>query len=150
MTNVFLPIVKEEKYEEFLQVWGDWLVLSNRVEDEKRPGLLKVEFSSRNGEMICLAPKSYFALCRDTNVTKDGRKGIPNWQKLQLDDFKNVLYNKVTKRHTAEVRSLRLDKDKKMSRTTVVKNGLSGIHVKLGVSNDAVTCQPLQVDGHYI
>ena len=150
MSNVFLPIVKEEKYEEFLQVWGRWLVLSNRIEEEKCPGKLKVEFSTRHGEMICLAPKSYFALCKDTSVTKDGRKGIPNWEKLKLDDFKNVLYNKVMQRHTTEVRSLRLDKDKRMSRTALIKKGLSGIHVKLSVDLDGVTCYPLQANGKII
>ena len=150
MSNVFLPIVRQDKFDEFLRVWDRWLVLTNQVEDEKCPGKLKVEFSTRNGQMVCLAPKSYFAICYDTNVTKDGRKGIPNWARLRLDDFKNVLYRKMDKRHTTEVRSLRLDRNKRMSRTTLVKNGLTGIHVKLSVDHDGVTCYPLQSNGHFV
>ena len=150
MEKVFLPIVKPELLEEFKTVWGDWLVLSNRIQDEKRPGLLKVEFSTRNGEMVCLSPKSYYALCRDTNTTKDGRKGIPQWFDLKLDNFLNVLYRRSTERTTAQVRSLRLDKDKKMARTTMNKSGLTGIHVKLSVQSDGVTCEPLKHENVYI
>ena len=150
MEQVFLPIVKPELLSEFKSVWGNWLVLSNRIEDEKRPGLLKVEFSTRNGEMVCLSPKSYYALCRDQNKSKDGRKGIPSWFDLDLDSFRNVLYRRTNEKSVAQVRSLRLDKDKKMSRTTMHKSGLTGIHCKLGVADDGITCEPLCVNNVYI
>ena len=150
MEKVFLPIVKPHLLTEFKTVWGKWLVLSNRVQDEKTPGKLKVEFSTRNGEMVCLAPKSYYAICRDTNVTKDGRKGIPLWYDLRLENFLNVLYRKTNTRQTTEVRSLRLDRDKKMARTTMVKSGLTGIHVKLGILDDGISCEPVKFENAYI
>ena len=150
MEHIFLPIVKKEKLAEFKNVWGDWLVLSNAIVDEKTPGKLKTEFSTRNGEMIALAPKSYYAHCRDTEDTKDGRKGIPKWFQLGISNFYDILYNDEAKKNIAEVRSLRLDRDKRMTRTTTRKSGLTSIHVKLGVQSDRVTCLPLKVEGKYL
>lgn len=150
MESIFLPIVRPEKMADFKKVWGDWLVLSNQVEDEKCPGKLKVEFLTQNGQMISLAPKSYYAHCQDTDVVKDGRKGIPKWFNLRLNNFLETLYNDNADKHYAEVRSLRLNKDKQMTRTTTTKAGLTAIHVKLAVQNDRVTCVPLQRDSQYI
>jgi hypothetical protein len=150
MECVFWPIVIPEKLEEFKSVWNEWLVLSNTIEEEKTPGKLKTEFSTGNGEMICLAPKSYYALCRDTNISKDGRKGIPNWTDLRLRDFKDILYNKENDKRMAEVRSLRINRDKKMTRTATKKIGLTSIHVKLWVGEDRVTCSPIQFEGEYV
>ena len=42
MEKTFLPIVQPEKMRRFLKVWDKWLVLSNRIEEEKFPGKLKV------------------------------------------------------------------------------------------------------------
>jgi hypothetical protein len=150
MKQVFWPIVKPEKLEEFKKVWGEWLVLTNTVEDEKFPGKLKTEFSTSNGRMISLAPKSYHAYCHAKNETKDGRKGIPNWHILSQNNFGDVLYNKDNRPKTTEVRSLRLNTDKKMTRTSTIKTGLTGIHIKLGVADDGVTCEPLKINGEFV
>ena len=144
MRNVFWPIVIPEKLDDFKKVWGNWLVLSDTIEDEKTPGKLKTEFSTSNGEMICLGPKSYNILCKDSNKSKDGRKGIPNWVDLRMTDFHNVLYAQNGETRDTEVRSLRVDKNKKMVRTKTIKTGLSGIHVKLRIENDRVICKPLR------
>jgi len=150
MESIFLPIVQPEKMEDFKKVWGQWLVLSNEVEEEKCPGKLKVEFLTQNGEMVSLAPKSYYAHCRDTETIKDGRKGIPKWFDLKLSEFLDVLYNDDADKNITEVRSLRLNKEKQMTRTTTRKSGLTGIHVKLSVQNDRVTCLPLTKNGHFV
>ena len=136
--------------DEFKNVWGQWLVLTNTIEDEKFPGKLKTEFSTSNGRMISLAPKSYYAYCHDTLQTKDGRKGIPNWHILSQNNFSDVLYNKDNTPKTTEVRSLRLDKDKKMTRTSTIKTGLTAIHIKLGVAEDGITCDPLKINGKFV
>ena len=152
MENVFLPIVKEDRLEEFNRVWGDWLVLSNTIEEKKRPGKLKPEWTTTNGQMICLAPKSYFALCRNkkgTAATKDGRKGIPKYVKLVLDDFYETLYGDA-KQKRVEVHSLRLNRDKEMTRTTTRRVGLTAVHVKLGVGPDKISTHPLHINGQYI
>ena len=43
----------------------------------------------------------------------------------------------------AEVRSLKLNNDKKMTRTTMLKLGLTDIHCKMAVQSDRVKCLPL-------
>ena len=75
LERIFLPIVKPEKMKEFKETWGEWLVLTNEIEDKRCPGKLKIEFLTFDGEMISLAPKSYFAFCRKKSEIKDGRKG---------------------------------------------------------------------------
>ena len=152
MENVFLPIVKKDRLDEFKRVWGNWLVLSNTIEEKKKPGKLKPEWSSTNGQMICLAPKSYFAACRTKTgkaAVKDGRKGIPKYVKLTLDDFAETLYGESAQKRV-EVHSLRLNKDKEMTRTTTRRVGLTGVHVKMSVGPDKISCSPLQQNGQYI
>lgn len=42
MSDIFLPIVKENLMEEFLSEWSKWLVLTNEIVDEKTPGTLMI------------------------------------------------------------------------------------------------------------
>ena len=64
MESIFFPIVKPSLLAEFKQTWHKWFVLSNEIEDEKCPGLLKAEFSSSNAEIVALCPKNYQIRCR--------------------------------------------------------------------------------------
>ena len=64
MEKIFFPIVKEGLLDEFKKAWGEWFVLTDLLEDEKRPGLLKEEFCTQNGEIVCLCPKNYQVYCR--------------------------------------------------------------------------------------
>ena len=141
MEKTFLPLVKPEKLDSFLSKWQDWLVLSPEIEEQKFPGKLKPEFSSTDAEMISLAPKSYICYDFENNKTKDGRKGIPNNLTLELEDFREVLYN--SREHFVDVKSLRLNRNKEMVRTSTRKKGLSSINVKLRVESDLISCQPL-------
>jgi hypothetical protein len=81
---------------------------------------------------------------------KEAKKGIPYSCKLELNDFVETLYGENKVSHMVEVRSLRLNYEKQMTRTTLRKTGLSDIHVKMGVQNDKVTCLPLKEKGKYI
>ena len=103
-----------------------------------------------NGEMISLAPKSYVIHCKTQMDTKDGRKGIPAYVELTTKEFFDTLYEDNVK-NKVDVRSLRLDKNKKMTRTSTIKSGLTPVHVKLQVGEDKVSCRPLQrPDGTFI
>ena len=64
-----------------------------------------------------------------------------------MADFHNVLYAHSEGTIDTEVRSLRVDKNRKITRTKTIKTGLSGIHVKLRIENDRVICKPL-LDGN--
>ena len=63
MEAMFFPIVKEGKLDEFKEKWSQWFVLSDTIEDEKKPGILKEEFCTQNGEIVCLSPKNYEIVC---------------------------------------------------------------------------------------
>ena len=63
MKKLFFPIVQPGKLEEFKKRWSEWFVLSDKIEDEKRPGLLKEEFCTQNGEIVCLCAKNYEVIC---------------------------------------------------------------------------------------
>ena len=80
---------------------------------------------------------------------KEGKKGIPHSFRLEMAEFKQSLYGDNFS-HTVEVNSLRLDKDKRMTRTKLKKKGLSDIHLKLGVLEDRISCLPLKIDNQYI
>ena len=148
MKKTFLPIVKPEMKEDFLRKWRNWLVLSDEIEEKKLPGKLKPEFSSTDAEMIALAPKSYICYDFATESQKDGRKGIPNSASLDLEAFRDVLYNE--SEHFVEVNSLRLNRSKEMVRTTTRKRGLSSINVKLSIE-DNINCRPLKdTEGNFL
>jgi len=150
MENIFLPIVIPEKRAQFISEWQNWLVLSNTIEEEKTPGKLKPEFISQKCEMIALSPKNYMASCLSTETTKTAMKGIPKWQDVTMENFRETLYDD-TNQNLVEVRSLRLDKDRQMTRTTLLKRGLSSIHVKLRIDKDRICCSPLRYpDGSYV
>ena len=84
------------------------------------------------------------------DAIKEAKKGIPYSTKLELDEFKETLYGDGKNKHTIEVRSLRLDRDKNMTRTTMRKYGLTDIHVKMAVQSDRVTCLPLKENETYL
>ena len=41
MRCTFLPLVKPDMLNEFMQEWGKWLVLKDEIDQTKQPGLLK-------------------------------------------------------------------------------------------------------------
>lgn len=81
---------------------------------------------------------------------KEAKKGIPHGTRLEMDVFKECLYGEGDFIHTVEVNSLRLDRDKRMTRTRLRKMGLSDIHIKLGVQRDKITCEPLKKDQKFL
>ena len=44
MESIYRPILAAGKEESFYSKWGDWFVLTETVEDQRRPGLLKSKF----------------------------------------------------------------------------------------------------------
>lgn len=63
MKSIFFPMVKPELLDEFKTVWGKFFVLTNTIQDEKKPGLLKTEFTTSSGRIIALCPKNYQIYC---------------------------------------------------------------------------------------
>ena len=44
MDCIFRPIIAPGKEESFFDQWADWLVLTDTIEDQRKPGLLKSKF----------------------------------------------------------------------------------------------------------
>lgn len=98
--------------------------------------------------MISLAPKSYRANCLDSNNTKIGQKGIPIWFQNPIEQYKSVLYDENISIEKAVVGSLRVDQmTRKMTRTSLKKNSLTGIFIKRRVKEDLISTDPLTKDG---
>lgn len=150
MESLFLPLVKPEKMTSFLESWENWFVLTKEIEDEKHPGKLKIEFFTRNGEMYALAPKTYISVCNEAQITKDGRKGIPKSFPLTVKTFHDALYHPNIEKEKIRINSLRLNKRKSMGRCTLNRKNLSGIHCKLHVNEDKISCTPLKQGKFYL
>ena len=109
------------------------------------------EFSFTRGQFVALAPKTYMAFNSDPNAReriKCGTKGIPHSQNLCLEAFLSKLYSH--NHHEVTIRSLRLNKDKIMSRITMIKSGLTDLVVKFPVADDMITCTPLCKNGNFL
>ena len=150
MESLFYPLVRPDKFESFCNEWENWFVLTSEIEDEKCPGKLKIEFLTRSGEMYALAPKTYISYCKDTNLSKDGRKGIPKSYPLTVKNFHDALYYPEIDQKCIKINSLRLNRTKAMGRCTLNRKNLSSIHCKLYVEKDRISCSPLQKNNSYL
>ena len=66
-----------------------------------------------------------------------------------MSEYREKLFNPA-KVHRIEMQSLRLNKDKKMARFRILKNGLSDLFYKLAVQPDKITCTPLTANNTYL
>jgi len=88
------------------------------------------------------------AFDEETDSIKKGNKGVPMSESLKLDTYLNTLLGQTT--HNVEVRNLRMNQDRQMSRQHLKKTGLSDISVKVHVLDDKITCFPLQQNNQYM
>ena len=175
---VFDPIVKPEMRQSWEENWMKWFVTTDAVEDERFPGKLKRkfifslhfsivffhcnlplqlfialyrflgEFQFTNGTFVALGPKSYFSLDEDSQDVKMGSKGIPHSARLTMNMYLETLYGKGS--HYVEMRSLRLNRKRQMTRITGTKRGLSDIFLKYRIADDGITCSPLMKNNEYL
>ena len=59
-----------------------------------------------------------------------------------MDQFVTQLYGQ--ENHFVTLRTLKLDKNRQMSRFTTRKRGISDIFLKFDVADDGITCFPLR------
>ena len=84
----------------------------------------------------------------ETENVKKGNKGVPMSECIKLETYLNTLLGLTT--HNVEVRNLRMNRDRQMSRQHLKKTGLSDISVKVHVLDDKITCFPLQQNNQYM
>ena len=86
----------------------------------------------------------------ESETFKRSTKGIPHGVKYQMEQFIQVLFNENISQDRIEINSLRLNRDKQMSRMKIYKVGLSDIFIKMQVADDKISCSPLKKDNKYI
>ena len=69
-------------------------------------------------------------------------------QNIALDAFIAKLYGH--NEHKVKLTSLRLDKNKVMSRISQIKKGLTDLFVKFPVHDDKITCSVLKLNDEYL
>ena len=132
--------------QEFLSQWHNYFVLDETVENQRKPGLLKIEFDFQRGIFAALSPKTYICENDDENSMKRSSKGIPKQIKLTGERYLNVLLNSAFDNVT--INQLRLNYEKnQMCTTSLTKLGLSDICVKVHIADDKITCSPLSKNG---
>ena len=106
------------------------------------------EFQFTKGKFIALGPKTYHSINLETDEVKMGSKGIPHTEKLKSEEYSKALFTNNS--HFVTLRSLRLNKNREMTRITQQKKGLSDIFFKFRLENDGITCKPLTLNGKYL
>ena len=75
---------------------------------------------------------------------KKSTKGVPTRNKFKMKLFQSVLLDEQTPRQKVTINSLRLNRNKEMTRMRMEKSSLSDVFVKLQVLADKITCTPLR------
>ena len=88
----------------------------------------------------------YQAYCADKDEVKKSTKGVAHSNRFSMDIFQSVLLDESTPVQKVKIQSLRLNKDKEISRISTEKRSLSDIFVKMRVLPDKITCEPLTKD----
>ena len=91
--------------------------------------------------MVALSPKCYMAYDPCRAECKKGCKGIPYNTELDLEMYRQRLYDDDAEFKFPVISLQR--KRQKMSRVAIEKNGLNHIFLKLQLAPDGITCSPL-------
>ena len=96
-----------------------------------------------NRSAVCVCPKTYSLMDRDSDEKKTGLKGISNRnQSVSHQKLLDVIYE--SKLTTAtEVRFKMNKKTSKMEMIEVKKNAINPVFTKMRLSEDSVTVTPL-------
>ena len=75
-------------------------------------------------------------------------KGVPKSISLEFQTYLNILLDE--EQHEVEMRTLQMNKNKRMTRQHKLKKGLSDISVKVHVKDDKITCTGLKLHNKYM
>jgi hypothetical protein len=109
--------------------------------------LILVEWETSDGTFVALGNKMYQCFCRQKNEVKKSTKGVPHNNNFATQMFIDVLLDETTPKQTVDIHSLRLNREKEISRISMTKTSLSDVFVKMRVEDDKITCRPLTRDG---
>ena len=129
------------------------------------------EWESRSGTFVALGNKMYQGFDLATESAKKSTKGIPHrfnssmetWLSALLGRFKiyfsliicevmifEPIFDNSFPKQQVDMTSLRLNRNKEMSRMSMKRSNLSDIFLKMQVQDDKVTCTPLRKNNEYL
>ena len=111
--------------------------------------IISAEWESRNGTFVALGNKMYQG-CDTRSGLKKSTKGIPHANKFQMDTWLGSLLDESFPKQEVTINSLRLNRQKEMSRMCCKRSALSDVFVKMQVQADKVTCTPLMKNNEYL
>lgn len=108
------------------------------------------EFETGCGTFVALGNKMYQGYDPETDVIKKSTKGVPSRNQFKMRLFQSVLLDENTPRQKITLNSLRLNRNKEISRMKMEKSSLSDIFVKMHVLADKISCVPLSKNGKFL
>ena len=92
----------------------------------------------------------YQGFDRTKNDTKKSTKGIPHINDYSIETWLSVLLNSEYPKQSVVINSLRLNRNKEMSRMKMQRSSLNDIFLKMQVQQDKVTCTPLMKNKKFL
>ena len=92
----------------------------------------------------------YQGFDQKSGKTKKSTKGIPHINSFEMKTWISVLLDESFPKQSVMINSLRLNRNKEMSRMKCQRSSLSDIFVKMQVQTDKISCTPLKQNSMYL
>ena len=112
--------------------------------------LISAEWETRCGTFVALGNKMYQGFDGKTGEIKKSTKGIPHCNSFEMETWLSVLFDESFPLQSVEINSLRLNRNKEMSRMQCQRSSLNDVFLKMQVNSDKVTCTPLMKNGQFL
>ena len=84
------------------------------------------------------------------NGIKKSTKGIPHINSFTMETWLSVLLDENFEKQSVTINSLRLNRNKEMSRMKCQRAALSDVFLKMQVQRDKISCTPLKKNNEYL
>ena len=111
--------------------------------------LILAEWESRKGTFVALGNKMYQGF-DEASGTKKSTKGIPHVNSFAMDTWLGALLDESFPHQEVTINSLRLNRNKEMSRMRCQRAALSDVFLKMQVADDKISCTPLMKNDEYL
>ena len=81
---------------------------------------------------------------------KKSTKGVPHSNQFEMSTWLSVLFDESFPQQNVTINSLRVNRNKEMSRMTMNRAAMSDVFLKMQVQADKVTCTPLMQNNVYL
>ena len=112
--------------------------------------IILAEWETRDGTFVALGNKMYQGFDKTRNNTKKSTKGIPHVNDFAMDTWLSVLLDSEFPKQSVTINSLRLNRNKEMSRMKMQRSSLNDVFLKMQVQSDKITCKPLMLNKKFL